>query len=589
MKTVTFVTGGFRKEVSVPDKSNLLRVIHDNDLFIDAPCAGNGTCGKCGVEIDGREVLACRVSVESDIAVRIPEYNNLTEEDTDVFRHIKEKDSIVPVIKRVVITIDLQSRANYISDVEYISGLLKEKGFNINPPSKTDIINKISAFTHTDGVITVYIFEDEIIDLTRRAGAGNYGLAIDVGTTSVSIALVDIETGGVTDAVSFYNPQIMYGADVINRIIYANKNDNGKILKTRLLDEIKESIGFLCLKNNVAHDEIKSACVSGNTTMMHLMLGVNPKYIREEPFSPVVRVFPVFDSAGTIDIIENGKIFIMPCASNYLGGDLTSGALACRMNESEGISILLDIGTNGEIIVGSRDWLMGCACSAGPAFEGMGLNCGTRYREGAIYSAEYAAGKFEYKIAGNVKPAGISGTGIISLIKILWENGYIDNRGKFTEKVTTIVGHKKAFILFDENETSNNGPIYINETDIDNILRAKAAIYSGINLILKQLSLDHSMIDKFYIAGGIGSALNLGNALKIGLLPPVERSKIKFAGNSSLIGAVEYLVLESARRSVAEIFGKLTYIDLSSEPAYMDEFMAALFIPHTDLDLFKNV
>ena len=166
--------------------------------------------------------------------------------------------------------------------------------------------------------------------------------------------------------------------------------------------------------------------------MMHLLLGLNSKYIREVPYSPVVKTFPVFDSSDSFDIIKRGKIFIFPCPSNYLGGDLVSGAVACGISKKSGINILLDIGTNGEIIVGNKDWIMGCACSAGPAFEGMGLNCGTRFKEGAIYEVEFDNDKFNCSIAGKVKPAGISGTGIISLIRVLKDNGYLDNQGKFT-------------------------------------------------------------------------------------------------------------------------------------------------------------
>ncbi|MCK4339917.1 MAG: DUF4445 domain-containing protein, partial [Candidatus Cloacimonetes bacterium] len=327
------------------------------------------------------------------------------------------------------------------------------------------------------------------------------------------------------------------------------------------------------------------------------------KFIRETPYSPVIREFPVKDANSVINIIKRGKLFVMPCVANYLGGDLISGIIACDLHKKDEINILIDIGTNGEIIIGNKDWVIGCACSAGPAFEGMGLNCGVRFKQGAITevylennlsrrksfqfilrsTTENGRGEFIYKIAGDTKPCGISGTGVISLIKLLKEENYIDNRGKFTDKVNDKIGHRKAFILFDKNETLNDEFIYVNETDIDNILRAKAAIYSGMSLLMKKLSLDISEINNLFIAGGIGNSLNITNALDIGLFPPMKKEKIIFKGNSSLTGSIKYLLSQNVRNEIQILYTKITYIDLSNEPSYMDEFMAALFIPHTDM------
>ncbi|MCK4312711.1 MAG: DUF4445 domain-containing protein, partial [Candidatus Cloacimonetes bacterium] len=328
-----------------------------------------------------------------------------------------------------------------------------------------------------------------------------------------------------------------------------------------------------------------------NTTMIHLFLSLPSKFIRETPYSPVIREFPVKDANSVINIIKKSKLFVMPCVANYLGGDLISGIIACDLHKKDEINILIDIGTNGEIVIGNKDWLMGCACSAGPAFEGMGLNCGVRFKQGAITDVllennkprrkSFGRDKFVYKIAGDTKPCGISGTGVISLIKLLKEENYIDNRGKFTDKVYDKIGHRKAFILYDKSQTSNNEHIYIDETDIDNILRAKAAIYSGMSLLMKKLSLDISEINNLFVAGGIGNSLNITNALDIGLFPSMKKEKIIFKGNSSLTGAVKYLLSRNVRNEIQDLYKKVTYIDLSNEPSYMDEFMAALFIPHT--------
>ena len=422
----------------------------------------------------------------------------------------------------------------------------------------------------------------EIVDILEGTNLKNLGIAIDLGTTTISIALLDLDSGIFIDSITFYNPQTIYGADIIHRIVFAQKNDGAEILQKKVLEELNQSISSLCLKNNLSYNEIKSLVLSGNTTMIHLFLGLPSKFIRETPYSPVMQKFPILNSNSFIDIIKKGKLFVMPCVANYLGGDLISGIISCDLHKKDEINILLDIGTNGEIIIGNKDWLIGCACSAGPAFEGMGLNCGVRFKQGAITEVSYENNEFIYEIAGDSSPCGISGTGIISLIKHLKEQNFIDNRGKFTEKVQDLINHRKAFILFKEKETLNSEFIYIDETDIDNILRAKAAIYSGISLLLKKLSLDISEIDNLYIAGGIGNSLNINNALEIGLFPRMRKEKIVFVGNSSLTGAIKFLLSREIRNETKNLFPKVTYIDLSNEPSYMDEFMAALFIPHTN-------
>ncbi|MCB4791234.1 MAG: ASKHA domain-containing protein [Elusimicrobia bacterium] len=516
MKKLTLISGNFNKTILVKENSNLLSIIQQSGLFIDAPCGGNGTCKKCTVFIDekprltgGQACLACRVSVENDMIVRVPEYANLELKN--------EKTQI----------------AKYF------------KGHCIEPAVKTD-------------------------------GPNNLGAAIDLGTTTICIELLELNKGKIVDSITFYNPQIIYGADIIHRIVFAQKGDNAQLLQKNVIDEIRMAINDLCLKNNFRLEDVKAAVIAGNTTMIHLAMGLPTKDIREKLYLPAPDKYP------EVNILKDGKIFIIPWVANYLGGDIVSGVIASGLHKKTGINILLDIGTNGEIIIGNNEWMAGCACSAGPAFEGMGLNCGMRYKAGAVTSATYNNGKFEYSVAGESKPGGICGTGVISLLKHLREQNYIDKRGKFTDKVTDKINGRKSFILFKADDSFNNEVIYIDETDIDNILRAKAAIYSGMSLIMKKLDIPFSNINNFYIAGGIGNALNIEDALYIGLFPPMDRKKIKFIGNSSLTGAVKYLLSQEARSETYDIQKAITYLDLSSEPKYMDEYLAALFIPHTD-------
>ncbi|MFH1768599.1 MAG: ASKHA domain-containing protein [Candidatus Omnitrophota bacterium] len=592
MSKLRLISGRLDKNIDTEDNCSLLEVIQKHGFFLEAPCGGRGTCKKCTVLIDNKPHLACQTRVRDGMTVTLPDYDNLAIGDNKE-RLLKRLGGIdiAPVIKRVEIEIASDKRNSYISDLDYLKELLKQKGFvEISISWDKDLFTKIGELTHKNTTVTVYLFEQkdrvEIVDLLEGGNRRNLAVAIDLGTTTVSLVLLDTEKGEICDSITFYNPQIVYGADIIQRILFSFKNNGLKPLQEKVTTEIRQSIEFLALKENLSLDEIKYIVLSGNMTMVHFFLGLPSRFIKEAPYSPVVKDLPVINDC--LNLINKGRMFIMPCPANYLGGDLVSGSVSCDLHKSRAINILLDIGTNGEIIVASRDWLIGCACSAGPAFEGMGLNCGTRYKQGAITDVRDNKGELRYVIAGGRQPCGISGSGIISLIKHLKEKGYIDNRGKFTDKVTDKIGHRKAFILFKPEQSESGQPIYIDETDIDNILRAKAAIYSGISLILKKLSLDLNRINKLFVAGNLGSSLNIDNAQEIGLLPPLAKDKIVFLGNASLAGAVRYLLSKETREAVPQIAAKTTYVDLSNEPDYMDEFIAALFIPHTNMDLFEG-
>ncbi len=586
MKKIKLISNDFSKEINVNDGANLLEAIHQSELFIDAPCGGQGKCGKCTVYINEKSYLACKINAKEDLTVFLPDYNTLSLDinKNDLIKKLDLK-TFNPIIEKVELEIIPESRAPYQSDIDYFQYLLKQKNYSIIIPDDLKLLSKISNLSHSKNIITVYLYNKsdqyEIIDIVGSSNLNNLSLAIDIGTTTVSISLINLDEKKIIDSITFYNPQIIFGADIIHRIVFAQKNNGNNILKDKLVNEINNSIRSLSIKNHHSMEEIKSIAISGNTTMIHLFLGLPVKFIRESPYSPVLNIIPPMNNY-IFDNIIKAKIFVIPGVANYLGGDIVSGVVAENMQKKEDISILIDIGTNGEIIIGNKDWLIGCACSAGPAFEGMGLSCGTRYKQGAITDVNVINNEFKYTIAGNIKPVGISGTGIISLLKHLKENKFIDNRGKFTKKVNTKIGNRKAFILYEKDQTSNNEYIYIDEIDIDNILRTKAAIYSGISLILKKLNFNFSNISYLFIAGGIGNSLNTKNALDIGLFPPVDEKKIIFIGNSSLTGTIKYIFSKEVRDNIIKISKKITYIDLSNEPGYMDEFMAALFIPHTD-------
>ncbi len=531
MRTLTVTSGGTTQRIEAAEGGTLLEALRDAGYFVDAPCGGQGHCGKCGVWADGEWRLACRTRIDSDLSVKVP------------------------------------SAATFFST---------ETG---------DLEEQLKTLDHTP--------------LGMRAGGGGtiggaavrghakaapgFGIAVDLGTTTVSLALLDLSRPTVVGSLSFYNPQIVYGADVINRIIFSLKGDGREVLQRSILREIERAVLHLCRTNGVPQDHVRSVSVAGNTAMQHFFMGLDARYIREEPYEPIVKNFPPQSALELFPSLPAAELHLLPCVANYLGADMVAGTAACGLRASRGPSVLLDIGTNGEMVIGGGEWLMGCACSAGPAFEGTGLSCGMRYRDGAVIDVTAEGGKLRYTVAGGGAPAGISGAGAVGLIAGLKDLGFIDGRGKLTAMVTDKVGSRRAYILYE----GTGGRVFVDETDIDNIIRAKAAIFAGLNLMLKKLSLGLKDVEHFYVAGGIGNALVMGSAVKLGLLPPMSPDRMTFSGNTSLQGAVKYLISESFRREVSEISRSLTYVDLSYEPAYMDEYMAALFIPHTDTGLFE--
>ncbi len=543
MRTLTVSSGGTTRGIETAEGGTLLSALRDAGYFVDAPCGGQGHCGKCGVWANGQWRLACRTRIDSDLSVTVPGAAPFFSTETgDLEEQLKALD---------------------------------------HTPLGTRAGGAATGVSATGGTAD---------DTAAGAGAAGghakaahgFGIAVDLGTTTVSLALLDLSRPAIIGSLSFYNPQIVYGADVINRIIFSLKGDGREVLKRSILKETGCAILHLCRTNGVPQDRVRAVSVAGNTAMQHFLMGLDARYIREEPYEPIVRNFPPQSAAELIPSLPAAELHLLPCVANYLGADMVAGTAACGLRASRGPSVLLDIGTNGEMVIGGGEWLMGCACSAGPAFEGMGLSCGMRYRDGAVIDVTAEGGKLRYTVAGGGAPAGISGAGAVGLIAGLKDLGFIDGRGKFTAKVTDKAGSRRAYILSED----QGGRVFVDETDIDNIIRAKAAIFAGLNLMLKKLSLGLKDVEHFYVAGGIGNALVMGSAVKLGLLPPLSPNRMTFSGNTSLQGAVKYLISESFRREVLEISRSLTYVDLSYEPAYMDEYMAALFIPHTDAGLF---
>jgi uncharacterized 2Fe-2S/4Fe-4S cluster protein (DUF4445 family) len=423
------------------------------------------------------------------------------------------------------------------------------------------------------------------------------GLAVDIGTTSVAALIIDMLTGEILAKASAGNGQIRYGADVINRIIEQQKEGGRKKLQDAIINEtINPLIHEMCRSTGIHPDHIYRMCVAGNTTMNHLFTGVDADPVRMEPYIPTFfETSTIYARDLGIQIYPHARIIMSPNIGSYVGGDITAGTLASTIWNSEEMSLFIDLGTNGELVFGNNEFMMSCACSAGPAFEGGDISCGMRATDGAIEACTIDKESMEptFRIVGEEgqKPAGICGSGIIDIISELFRCQMISPKGKFIREGRRIRHDKYgigSYVIAFEEDAASVKDIELTEVDIDNFIRAKGAIFSAIRTMLNSLDFDVTMIDRVLVAGGIGSGINMRNAVSIGMFPDIDPEKFTYIGNSSLSGAYTMLCSNEAEQKVADVAHNMTYLELSNEPGYMDEFVACCFLPHTDATLFPS-
>ncbi|MGL5327629.1 MAG: corrinoid activation/regeneration protein AcsV [Peptostreptococcaceae bacterium] len=616
----------------------LLDVARELDIFIDAPCNGNISCGKCKVkllsgqvdteksrhisddEVNQGYILACNSKVISDIELEVPSKLSSSMHGMKIEGGGKEKDeAIFNRAKDIALTHDLKFSTNIrkkyielseptlddnISDVDRLERYVRNNlGYN-EIDFRLDILRKMPTILREDNfrITITYVKKKNKLTIINieagNTGESLYGVAIDIGTTSVVVCLVDLVKQVLVDKASSGNAQIKYGADVINRIVFATKKNGLDVLHKAIIHEtINPLLNSMYIKNGIEKDDVISVVAAGNTTMASLFLGVYPDFLRMEPYIPPFLKSPKLmgENVG-LDVNDSAYVYLAPNVASYVGGDITAGVLSAGIWSSDENVLFIDLGTNGEIVFGNKDFLMSCACSAGPAFEGGGIKCGMRASNGAIENVKIdpTTLKPSLGIIGDCEPVGICGSGIIDLICQMILNGVIDRRGKIQKELDVDrirfdehgIGE---YVLAFKDEYNIENDIVVNDVDIDNFIRAKGAIYSGASVLLESLGMDFTVLDKVYIAGGIGNSLNIENAITIGLLPDVDRDKFQYIGNSSLVGSYLALISKDAKNKLEEIGSQMTYVELSVYPGYMDEFISACFLPHTNIEEFPTV
>lgn len=630
------VEGGDPVSVTGSSNESALDIAKRAGVVIDAPCGGNGTCGKCRIKLLSGDVAggksahitdedaaegwrpACGTKPASDLELFLPAAAQAFQSRIRVtdFSGSREKaafDTMRAMLKelgfegdhglqKVTLELGEPTLEDAMADRERVESAIRQKvpaervEFSLHalrrlPQALRDgwNVNCVLRSGRIEGGYTVL----DVLPASKDCPL--YGLAIDIGTTTVSMLLVNLETGDPVTAASGGNAQIRYGADVINRIIESTKPGGLERLRNAIVNEcIAPLIRRLCISAGIGPEQIYRAAIAGNTTMTHLVMGVPGEFIRLEPYIPAFfRTDELSAHSLELPLNPDAVVLLAPSVGSYVGGDITAGVFASMIHDKDTLSLFVDLGTNGELVFGGRDFMMSCACSAGPAFEGGEISCGMRATNGAIEACTIDKDTMEPKLSvigdADEKPAGICGSGLIDIIGEFFRCGIINAKGKFNVEGKRIVKDDyggQGYIVAFAGDSADGKDIVLTESDVDNFIRAKGSIFSAIRTMLAVVDMPQEAIDDVYVAGGIGSGIDIEHAILIGMFPNLPVEKYHYIGNTSLSGAYGMLVSEKAAQAVYDCAGAMTYLELSSHPSYMDEFVAACFLPHTDASLF---
>ena len=617
---------------------NLLEVARKTNVAIDAPCNGNAACGKCKVrllsgELDSKKThhitdeeyaggwrLACCSKICADVEVMVPDIASAyksrmkvadlsSPDEIKIFDDLKKQVAEAGItLKNDMKIVSLKMSEPTLDDTmpdneRFTRALRAQTGVNVIRISYT-ALNKL-AFVLRKSQFEIQVvlretakdlFVYDVFEKEKNVIVG--GMAVDIGTTTVSAIIIDMLTGEILAKGSAGNGQIRYGADVINRIIESEKPGGREKLQKAVIDEtINPLIDTMCRQAHLDHSQIYRLCIASNTTMNHLLLGVFADPVRMEPFVPsFFKTNSVYAYNIGVNVNQDAHIILAPNIGSYVGGDITAGTFVSMVWNKPEFSLFIDLGTNGEIVFGNSDFMFSCACSAGPAFEGGDISCGMRATDGAIEACTIDEETMEptYSVVGDpgTKPVGICGSGIIDIIAELFRCKIISPKGKFIREGKRVRHDEHgmgSYVIAFQEEAGSVKDVEITEVDIDSFIRAKGAIFSAIRTMLSYCDFDVSMIEHVYVAGGIGSGINMQNAVRIGMFPDVPLELYEYIGNSSLVGAYAMLYSTESEQKVYEIAQNMTYIELSNINAYMDEFVGACFLPHTDASLFPSI
>lgn len=670
MPRVQFAPAG--REIEAAEGWTILEAAQACGVEINIPCGGQGRCGRCAVIVEDGDngvrrrssmrlsaadiaagyALACQSVVLGDLSVTVPPQE-------EIARHLVTEKKAVTIeppagynvldqpLQALFLALDPPDLGDQTDDWSRVQAELSRSYGIEGLTTDLSLLRSLGASLRAaDWEVTAIVETDawdrpdgppRLIDvLPGRQTDALYAVAIDIGTTTVSLYLVDLLTGQVVARSADYNAQITRGEDVISRIVYASQKprktpstDNGQgddnqpsgalpnlaELQRLVAGTINKLIQQVCRRASIDPQQIYKAVVAGNPTMMHLFLGIPPEAIRLSPYIPTLNHTPSMAGGAVglgIEINPRATVDCLPGVASYVGADITAGVLSSGLHEAEALRLFIDVGTNGEMVLGNADWLITCACSAGPAFEGAGVQHGMRATAGAIEEIWINAETWEpaYRTIGNLPPKGICGSGLIALLAEMFVAGVVDKSGNLApsdaqaglrpSRPRVRQGeHGDEYVVAWAEETATRQDIAITKVDIDNLLRTKAAIYAGFSSLAEAVGVELEMVEELLIGGSFGQHINVEKAVEIGLLPDLaidgdddgadRWARFRYLGNTSLRGAYYALLSRDLRREVRDIAGKMTYLELSADNRFYEQFTSALFLPHTDIGLFPSV
>ena len=622
--------------VDVEDGENLLRAALRAGVHINASCGGEGVCGKCRVILEEGEVecpesslltpeecglgyrQACQCRIKSDVVVRIPP-ESLLDKKTITRRRagislrpspinvaaLKEEGLYNPAFQKKFLQLPPATLTDNVCDLSRLEqGLGRQYGLR-NLTLDFLLTRKLAPTLRQENFQVTATLDfaqrrsrnPRLVDIQPGDTTGrHFALAVDIGTTTVWVQLLDLAKGEVVGHAADYNGQLSYGDDVISRILHSQKEGGLETLQKAVVNTINKVTHGLLKQHRLPVDEISHLTVAANTTMTHLLYAIDPKNIRLSPYTPAAcHVPPVRARHLGLDLPQHVFIYSVSSVSSYVGGDIVSGVLASGIFKDPKLTLYIDIGTNGEIVVGNQEWLACAACSAGPAFEGGGIRYGMRAARGAVEEVSINPHNAEpmFLTIDQVKPKGICGSGLINLLAALLEGNILGPNGRFREDLNTPRIREsedgREYVLAWADQTASGEDLTVSEVDIENLMRAKAAMFAGYLTLIDSVGLKLQDIEQVILAGAFGSFINLENAIAIGLMPDLPRERFQFVGNASLLGATLLAFSRDLLEEERRVADMMTNFELSETPGFMDQYIAALFLPHTQEELFPTV
>ncbi|MFA4876494.1 MAG: ASKHA domain-containing protein [Methanoregula sp.] len=621
MRTVTFLPS-YRK-IEVPRGTTILDAAQKAGLNMNVVCGGQGKCGKCVVTIQSGRAefdrqkygrffteaelsmgacLACETFVQGDLHVVVPEHT-LIQEQKILVEGLENDIEFHPSVRKHYVELQPPSLSDPSPDLSRLLWGIQKSGGPVAEKmyAPLEVLREIPGILrHSDWKVTATIglvpggyrlLDLQEYDTSKRV----YGAAVDLGSTTVVVYLWDLVTGKTVSVASNYNKQISCGEDILARVNFARKNGLSK-LQALAAESINQALTTASNSAGIDREDIYEVVVAGNTVMTHMLLGIDPAYMIAEPYVPVVRR-ALSVAAGRIGITvnPNGGVFVFPAVSDFIGGDIIADILACGMSEREEISLLIDIGTNFEVVLGNKEWMFSCAGAAGPALEGGEVLFGMRANPGAIekLTIDPVTLTPKFSTINGIKPRGICGSGLIDLLAELLCTCVIDRTGRINTAIANprirTTGHFPEYVIAWAKETEINKDIVITENDIKNLIMSKASIHAACLTLMKEAGVSRHEITTIYFAGAFGNYIDKRNATIIGLIPEIPFDQIKNMGNGAVTGSNIALINRRTRKMLDEIAFKIAYIELNAENSFMDEYTSSTFLPHTDLTLFPMV